>query len=99
MIVTVDQSVRRLRRLIRKEWRAVELELKRLIKAGDDEAERYLRFRTIEAETRHFEDWRAWRLQQPPFVTKKGRIYYAHPVTPENRNLLIPRLRAARATP
>jgi hypothetical protein len=34
--------------------------------------------------------WQQWRLSQPPFLTKEGDVYIAHPVTPENAYLLRP---------
>lgn len=86
----VERSIRRLNRLIAKEWRHVEPELKRCVKRGEYERERWLRARTAERVRELTEQWREWRLSKPPFVTKEKWYYVRHPVTPENFHLLQP---------
>lgn len=90
----IAMSIRKLHRLIRREQRRFEPEIRRALREGEYERERrlmqMLRIRTCEL-TR---EWEEWRLMQPPFTTKSthGEWYERHPVTPENQRLLRPEL-------
>jgi hypothetical protein len=86
----IDAARRKLNRMIAKEWRQIEPELKRCIREGRYEAERYLRARAYQRQRELIREWQAWRLQQPPFMTKEDGYYMCHQVTPENEHLLMP---------
>ncbi len=90
----IATSIRKLYRLLRREERHFEPEIKRALREGDYQRERRLMHMM---QTRKYElmrEWEEWRLTQPPFLTKSsaGNWYECHPVTPENRHLLRPEL-------
>ncbi len=86
----IDASIRKLNRLIAKEWRAAVPELNRCLKSGEYEHERFLRARMQERQQELVREWREWRLTLPPFMTKEKGFYMKHPVTPDNAHLLTP---------
>lgn len=86
----IATSIRKLNRIIKREWRLVEPELKRRIRIGDCLGERRLREHTHHCVDKLIRDWVQWRLMQPPFTTKQGAYLVRHPVTPENAYLLKP---------
>jgi len=86
----IAKSIRKLNRLIAREWRTVTPELKRYIKQGNYSAERYLRGRAIDMQRQHLRDWMEWRLTKPPFMTKENGFYVRHQITPANVHLLRP---------
>lgn len=85
----IDAARRKLNRMIAKEWRQIEPELKRCLKEGNYEAERYLRSRVFQRQCELIREWQDWRLTQPPFMTKEDGYYMRHQVTPENEHLLM----------
>lgn len=86
----IAAMLRKLNKMIAKEWRQIEPELKRCIKEGRYEAERYLRARVHQRQRQLIREWQEWRVQQPPFTTKENGYYMRHQVTPENEHLLMP---------
>lgn len=80
----ISSMLRKLNKMIAKEWRQIEPELKRCIKAGDYDAEKYLRSRVLQRQRELIREWQDWRLTQPPFMTNMGGYYVQHQVTPEN---------------
>jgi hypothetical protein len=86
----IAKSIRKLNRLIAKEWRAIEPELKRCLKIGHYESERLLRSRATERQRELVRQWEEFRLTLLPFMTKEKGYYVRHPVTPENQHLLRP---------
>jgi hypothetical protein len=93
--MNVAQSIEKLGREIKREWRNIEPELKRCLKQGDYERERLIRSRAVEREEELIRQWIEWRSTQPPFITKEGKYYYRHPITPENEHLLKPPIKTA----
>lgn len=86
----IIKSVRKLNRMIAKEWRSIQPELKRYLKEGDYERERALRSRMAERQWAMVEQWKDFRLTLPPFRIKEKGFYRLHPVTEENAYLLRP---------
>jgi hypothetical protein len=86
----ISKSVKKLNRLIAKEWRTIAPELNRCMKDGDYDRERFLRGIMLERQQNLLVQWEEWRLTKPPFVIKESGFYMLHPVTPENSHLLRP---------
>jgi hypothetical protein len=86
----IAATLRKLNKMIAKEWRQIEPELKRCLKEGNYEAEGYLRSRVYQRQCELIKEWQDWRMTQPPFTTKAEGYYVRHPVTPENAHLLSP---------
>lgn len=86
----ISVSVKKLNRLIAKEWRAMAPELNRCLKEGDYDGERLLRGIILERQRKLLTQWEEWRLTRPPFMTKEDGYYMLHPVTPENSHFLRP---------
>ena len=86
----IAASVKKLNKAIRAEWRRIEPELKRCLKAGDYHAERIWRSRAAKRQRELVDQWKDFRLTLPPFITKEKGYQVMHPVTPENVHLLSP---------
>lgn len=82
------KAIKRCERDIAREWKRAAPELKRRVREGRYEAERFYRAQVYRRMYMLREDIVALRLQMPPFMTKEDGFYRQHPVTEENSHLL-----------